>query len=317
MIPAMSPGEITPDSRTAAESHGPCTESVAQQGTLRPPVGRLLLRAAGFSAFLFAGWMLLAGWFHPSLASLQGPQASPTLLLSYYVCLDGFALALSALFLRAADGRSFRALGLWFFPRWWLPAAAGVAAGALPIALVALVAAEWNGSGFIAPASADRNLPSLLAFFLLAAAFEELMFRGYAWQSLSDALGPLSASLVSSLLFGLAHANNPQAGLLSLGNTVLAGALMCAARWRSRALWMPLGLHFAWNVFLGPVFGYPVSGLPLSGGAALVSGKAPDWVTGGGYGLEASAVLTVVAAGAILLVTRCPLKWLSPFGVQE
>ena len=79
---------------------------------------------------------------------------------------------------------------------------------------------------------------------------------------------------------------------------------------------MQLGLHFAWNLFLCAFFHYPVSGYQISGTAALPSPLAPDWLTGGGYGLEGSVVLTAVALAAILLLARCPRNLLSPFDFQ-
>jgi membrane protease YdiL (CAAX protease family) len=275
------------------------------------------MRAACFSALLYFGWMLLAGWFHPSLEWLAGETGSARSLLLYFFCLDGFALALSAAFLRALDGQRFRALGLWLFPRWWRQVAVGTVVGAAVISVVALAVARWRSPGTLGAVPGSGRLPVLLAFLLLAAAFEELMFRGYAWQRLADALGAVSATVISSLLFGLAHAANPRATLLSIGNTVLAGVLMCVARARSRALWMPLGLHFAWNLFLGIVFRYPVSGYRFSGSAGGNLRAASDWLTGGAYGLEGSAVLTGVAALGILLLARCPRNLLSPRDFQE
>jgi len=283
-------------------------------GEAPPVIASRVLSAACFGALLFVGWMLLAGWFHPSLEALRGGPGSPGLLL-YSLCLDAFALGLSAVFLSALDRQSFRALGLWLYPRWWFHAAAGTAVGAVTIGVVALAVSAWRGAGRAGIGAG--HLPVVLAFFLLAAAFEELMFRGYAWQRLAESLGVLPATLISSVLFGLAHALNPGATRLSICNTVLAGGLMCVARWRSRALWMPLGLHFGWNLFLGPVFGYPVSGYQLSGSAAAAPGTATDWLTGGGYGLEGSAVLTVVAGAAILVLACCPRKVLSPVDFQE
>lgn len=283
-----------------------------------PPAsaGAGALRALYFSAVIYLGWMLFAGAFRPSLESLTGPVGSAGPLLLYFLCLDGFALAVSAGFLAVLDGRSFHALGLWFYPGWWRHAAVGAAAGAAVISAVALAVAWWRSADSFSAVSGFGHFLVLLAFFLLAAAFEELMFRGYAWQLLADALGTLPAVVISGVLFGLAHASNPRATLLSIFNTALAGLLMCVVRARSRALWMPLGLHFAWNVFLGAVFQYPVSGIRVSS-SAVGSAAAPDWLTGGGYGPEGSLVLTAVVSLAILVAARSPRIFLSPVDFQE
>jgi len=275
-------------------------------------IGPPALRAAGFSVLLYLGWMLLSGLFHPSLEWFAGRAGSAGTVLLYFLCLDGFALGLSAAFLSGADGQNFRALGLWFFPGWWRQAAVGGAAGSLCITLVAMAVARWRGAIASAAALDAGRLSALILFFLLAAAFEELMFRGYGWQRLADSLGLVTASLISSLLFGLAHAGNPRSTLLSITNTILAGVLMCVVRARSQALWMPLGLHFGWNLSLGVVFQYPVSGYQFSGVSSAAFSSAPDWLTGGPYGLEGSLILTAVAALAILVLSLCPRNLLSP-----
>ena len=105
--------------------------------------------------------------------------------------------------------------------------------GAVAISLVAFALARWRAPIPPAPMPDFGRLTALLAFFLLAAAFEELIFRGYFWQRLADSLGVVSSTLLSSVLFGLAHAGNPRATLLSIFNTKLAGVLMCVARARS------------------------------------------------------------------------------------
>jgi hypothetical protein len=66
----------------------------------------------------------------------------------------------------------------------------------------------------------------------------------------------------------------------------------------TRSLWPCIGLHAAWNVMQGTVYGIPVSGLRVDGW--LVSCRSgPDWLSGGVFGAEAS----VVALGLCSLVT--------------
>jgi hypothetical protein len=65
----------------------------------------------------------------------------------------------------------------------------------------------------------------------------------------------------------------------------------------TRSLWLPMGLHAAWNFTEGEVFGVPVSGIPEHGlFQARISG--PELLTGGAFGLEASIVAVVIATGA-------------------
>jgi uncharacterized protein len=248
--------------------------------------------------------MLLGGLFQPRLESFAGPGFH-LLPLLYYCCLDAFVLALSAAYLCGLERRSFRTLGLAFDAGWLRQAAVGAAWGAAVISGTAILLVIAR-AGAVSPFSLNPlpHFLSVAAFLLLAATFEELAFRGYAFQRAAQALGPVAAGLLASLLFGFAHSGNPQATLLSTFNTILAGALLAIARIRTRALWMPIGLHFGWNLFLGPVFSFPVSGYSFTGAHFSTSPTRLTWLSGGAYGPEGGAALTVILALAIPLALR-------------
>ncbi len=82
--------------------------------------------------------------------------------------------------------------------------------------------------------------------FLLGAAAEEMLFRGYPLQTLMRSW-PLWVALVPvSVPFALVHLANPNvAPGFTFVNTVLAGVWLGVAYWRTRSLWFPLGLHWA------------------------------------------------------------------------
>jgi membrane protease YdiL (CAAX protease family) len=251
--------------------------------------------------------MLLAASFQPRAEWFAGAgwRAQPLL---YYGCLDGFALALSAAFLCGMEGRRFRMLGLWFDRGWFRQGLVGMAWGAGVVSSAVLLL-SLSHAAQVSP-FASRSLSRFLflaAFLFLSSASEELLFRGYALQRAADALGPVLAGFVSSALFGLAHWANPQATRFSTLNTALAGVLLAVARLRSRALWMPVGLHFAWNLFLGPVFSFPVSGYTFGAERLSVPVPGPLWFSGGAYGPEGSVALTAALAVAIVLLLRLPV----------
>jgi CAAX protease family protein len=144
------------------------------------------------------------------------------------------------------------------------------------------------------------------ALLFFGALLEELTFRGYPFQKLTEACGAFWAVVALSVLFGAVHLGNPDAGgWLSWGffNTLAVGVLFALARIRSGSLWFSFGLHFGWNVFQGMVFGLPVSGLREF--STLVTGYANGSLalTGGAYGPEASATCSIV------LVIALPLVW--------
>jgi uncharacterized protein len=159
-------------------------------------------------------------------------------------------------------------------------------------------------------AIAWRKFAEILVLLVFGATYEELSFRGYAFQSLTKSVGPIASIATFSIWFGAVHLMNPHSGGIlswSFVNTIAVGALFAVAYLRTRTLWMPIGMHFGWNFALGTLFGLPVSGLDYF--AVLVHGKAigPKWLTGGYYGVEASATgAAVILLGfvPVILLTR-------------
>lgn len=133
-----------------------------------------------------------------------------------------------------------------------------------------------------------------------AAAVEEVGFRGYPFQRLVSAIGPWGATAALSGLFGIIHLYNPHASPVGFANTVLVGVLLSLAYLRTKLLWMPIGIHFAWNLVLGLVFGLPVSGTNLFSVMGKGTASGPVLLTGGDYGIEASITGTAVILVGLL-----------------
>jgi membrane protease YdiL (CAAX protease family) len=214
---------------------------------------------------------------------------------------------------RMFDGVPLRALG-WSRHRGWLrDLALGSLFGAAALALAALVASIAGGFHFsFAPegfgaAFAKTFLGAVVVYVLLAAA-EEVMFRGYPLQTLMRSLPFAVALIPSSALFALAHLGNPNVRLpaFTFVNTALAGVWLAVAYWRTRSLWLPLGLHWSWNWAMGSVLGLPVSGITSLTRAPLVraTDAGPAWLTGGSYGIEGGAACTVALIIATVFVWR-------------
>jgi hypothetical protein len=73
---------------------------------------------------------------------------------------------------------------------------------------------------------------------------------------------------------------------------------------RTNSLWLLWGLHFSWNMTLGLILGLPVSGLRIFSVIHEASTPGPQWLTGGFYGIEASATATAIILLAIVVVAR-------------
>ncbi|AXC10826.1 putative metal-dependent membrane protease [Acidisarcina polymorpha] len=146
-----------------------------------------------------------------------------------------------------------------------------------------------------------------LATLLVAALAEEVAFRGYPFQRLIEAMGPVMATMVVSVIFAAVHLSNPDATFASTLTTALAGWLLSLAYLRTRALWLPWGLHFAWNASMGILFGLPVSGLRIFSPVISTNAHGPFWLTGDGYGPEGSLITVIVlliSVGALMAVTK-------------
>jgi membrane protease YdiL (CAAX protease family) len=120
---------------------------------------------------------------------------------------------------------------------------------------------------------------------------------------MEESLGTWLALLISALIFGLMHIANPNATLWSaLAIAIEAGIMLAAAYTLTRRLWLPIGIHFAWNFVQGGIFGVAVSGNGVRGLLqSTLSG--PALLSGGEFGAEASifAVIVCLAAGVYLI----------------
>jgi membrane protease YdiL (CAAX protease family) len=127
---------------------------------------------------------------------------------------------------------------------------------------------------------------------------EELAVRGIIFRLLEQGLGTWLAVAISAFFFGFGHRNNPGATWLSsVAIAVEAGLLLAAMYVATRSLWLPIGAHWAWNLFEGPVWGSAVSGNGLTA-LAEARFQGPTLLTGGAFGPEAG-LPTVVLGGAL------------------
>ncbi|MBX5496635.1 MAG: CPBP family intramembrane metalloprotease [Bryobacteraceae bacterium] len=195
----------------------------------------------------------------------------------------------------------------------------GIAGGALFAALVVVGPVLAGVAEFEQrdePSPGTGSAAGLIAFLAAAAAGEELQLRGYLLQALMQAIGVAPAVILTSGLFGVLHLGNPAASWASTSNTILAGAALAVAFWRSGSLWFPIGIHFGWNLVL-PLAGAPLSGLiiPLTG-YELVWRVGPVW-NGGAYGPEGGVLTTLAFALWFLWILKAPLHRFTPYFLRD
>jgi uncharacterized protein len=191
---------------------------------------------------------------------------------------------------------------------------------ALGIALFSSVMGVLWAFGVYHPAARGvfTGLGTGALLMLAAGIIEETITRGFIFRLVQLVGGTWIAVLVSSALFGAAHASNPGATVTSsIAIALEAGVLLAAAYILTGRLWLPIGLHAGWNFTEGPVFSMSVSGGSAPGGLIVGTLKGPVILTGGAFGPEASIVAVILClCVAVLLFWRAarsgkikPLGW--------
>lgn len=234
--------------------------------------------------------------------------------LVYRLTTLSVALVAGFLCLRWLEGLPWRAIGLSLHAGWIRDLLIGSAIGVASLAFATALATAGGGLRFsFATASMFSQVGKTLLFsgalFLIAALAEEALFRGYPLQTLSRARLSWLGILLTSVPFAAIHLRNPNVVQgFTFANTALAGVWLAVAYLRTKSLWFPLGVHWAWNWAQGSLFGLPVSGItsiashPLSQGTDL----GPAWLTGGSYGIEGglACTITLVISTSFIWRTR-------------
>jgi membrane protease YdiL (CAAX protease family) len=207
----------------------------------------------------------------------------------------------------------FRALGISLTKNWLRDLFFGLAIGAVSIFLAVLIAFSFGGMRleFNSPAGASAILQTLaisFAIFFIGATAEEAYFRGYVLQTFSRAELVWFAIAFTSVFFSFAHFLNPNVSGIAKFNTALAGVWFGIAYIKTRNLWFPLGIHFAWNWIQGAILGIPVSGITEITTAPLFSEteKGNEFFTGGNYGIEGGIACTIAIIFSTVLVYFIP-----------
>lgn len=188
-------------------------------------------------------------------------------------------------------------------PAWLRRLGLGLAAGFGIFSLAVAIAALLGVYRITGEGDVSALVPALVTSAIFPAVSEELLFRGILFRWLEEFGGSWVALLLTSAFFGASHLLNPHASTVAaVGIAFEAGVMLGAAYMLTRSLWLPMGLHAAWNFTQGEVYDIPVSGMNVHGLVqARLSGD--PLLTGNGFGLEASIIAIIVATlfGLLLL----------------
>lgn len=221
---------------------------------------------------------------------------------------------------RWLEGLPWKSIGLTFHSSWLRDLLVGSGIGILSLALAAGVAATTGGLSFTISGRSQlidvvKTLGFSGALFIVAALAEEALFRGYPLQTLTRARLIVLGVLLTSVPFAAIHLGNPNStGVFPFLNTALAGIWLAVAYLKTRSLWFPLGVHWAWNWALGSLFGLPVSGMDNLAPNPLLRGVdfGPAWLTGGSYGIEGGIACTIALITSTIFIWRLGLVSATP-----
>lgn len=225
------------------------------------------------------GWITLAGfvltyivtWIGDAIWGLAVTQIgrlldlSPTLIST--LSISGMVIiqcVLWTLAIRWVLRRSLLHVAFPFRRWWWADLLLGTLITFTAIAAVFLLAEnagwlvfhDWAWNSTTMEELFSRIWVSLL-LNLSVALLEELSGRAYLLNGLKEAWGKWAGLAIMSLVFGLYHlVSYSQAGypLYTLLFPAIAGVLFGWFYYQTGSLWLPIGIHFAFDLFESDVF---------------------------------------------------------------
>lgn len=268
-------------------------ERVLHPGPLR------WLRSFGWMAVLFVIFAIVyAGAQAVGNPLFQGGGRALEVLEVTAICLAG--LGLYALIVRLAEGRWPEELSLKPAP---LDLVLGLLIGALMLS--AAVGGLYVLGVYEISGPREASPWGTIAMAVESGVMEELLMRAIVLRLLMRAFGIWPALALQALLFGALHLANPNATLTAAVAIAIEAGLMLAGFYLlTGRLWMSIGVHAAWNFTQGWIWGASVSGIPVKESWLVSTPKpgAPEFLSGGAFGPEASLPAMVVGTSVAVVV---------------
>ena len=227
-----------------------------------------------------------------------------TLIMYYgYIVIAGVAL----LYWKLIEKKPLLEMGLTkHFGNYFIGAVVGVILLTLSVVAIVLTGnIEYHGI------FENVNILMILLLFggfIVQGATEEILCRGIVLHALKEKTSIWIAIAVSTIMFIMPHwsslfASSMIYGVIGVANLVLISIIFSLLTVRFKSIWAACGLHSFWNAIL-----YSILGLNLSGNDETVTAifkmqsVGKNVWNGGEYGIEASAITTVVLALAAALI---------------
>jgi membrane protease YdiL (CAAX protease family) len=178
-------------------------------------------------------------------------------------------------------------------------------------ALVACLVATSHLVLTFAPSTLEiafTRAPAWVLCFLVVAATEEMLFRGYLQTTLAPWLGFWPAAASSSILFGLTHLHNDSEASAGIAVVILGGVLFSFLLKRTGSLWCGIGFHTAWDWGQSFFYGTPDSGIVIQDKLLRSHPIGPDLLSGGSVGPEGSVFIIPIFLLALAAIALTPKR---------
>jgi membrane protease YdiL (CAAX protease family) len=246
-------------------------------------------------------------------AQTGGENIASAINIAFMLGID-VALVLAAyITLRWIDRRPFPLLGMCFSLEGLKELLAGLVFGSLYLTACLLILRVSGLVDVTFSGMSSQTLNTMLTYlvvFTAAGILEEVVNRGYLFQALIEGTRVWMAILVFSFIFSFVHIFNEDFSWVSGVCLFLQGILFGLVYFKTRSLWVPIGLHVAWNWTQGPLWGMKVSGTGIGHTFMKSVPRGPELLSGGNFGAEGSLITVIVSAALVLYVWKA--KWIKP-----
>lgn len=201
------------------------------------------------------------------------------------------------------DKRPLTEYGISWSSPWKKELLVGLVLGAAAMTVIFII--EWfagwievTGFGWdrVSPVPYYLWILSYFIAMVIIGFYEELIFRGYQILNMVEGFysskinlntAVLFAIAISSVIFGVLHAGNPNATTISTLNIIFAGVIIAIPYLVTGRLAISIGIHISWNFVQGGLFGFAVSGTRFRGSLIQIEQYGSPYITGRNFGPEA------------------------------
>lgn len=282
---------------------------LAEMRTARRPTGPILGVVAAL-VLLVAGQLIaeiVVGIASGgAVLNESGPMSASTQLVMT-LSFAGSALALFA-WVRWKEDRPVRSLGFRLTGRTVTRIGRGALVGLGMMAVLVLVNVVFGeatfGGGFRV-AELGVVVVALLGF-VVQSSTEEIFTRGYLTQAVGWKWGVVAAIVVQTVVFTALHLANGGITVWAVLNLALVAVFLGFWSLAEGGLWGVCAFHAVWNWSQGNVFGIEVSHLKVADSllAWVPANGSSALLTGGSFGIEGSALTSVVLAAGCVVAYR-------------